>query len=90
MAAAVISTASDASAQAVCGPRAEIVANLAVKYGEALVGLGYVSNVQIIELWHSEATGTWTVLSTNPAGISCLVIAGEGWRAGEMLKGTAL
>ena len=32
-----------------------------------------------LQLYVSQETGTWTLLSTSPSGVSCIVGAGENW-----------
>ena len=54
------------------------------KYAEVLAGRGIqeVGNQNaILEIWASEETGTFTVLLTNAAGISCVMAAGDHWFA---------
>jgi hypothetical protein len=62
-----------------CGDRAEMVANLAGKYGEAASALGLSSEGLILEIFNSDRTGTWTILSTGPDGETCIVAVGEMW-----------
>ncbi len=62
-----------------CALRAEVVDRLQTKYSEALTagGLQGNRNVQtMVEVWASEKTGTFTVILTNPQGISCVVATG--------------
>ncbi len=75
----------DAQAQMACGTRDAVVAKLGDKYGEVRRGGGLVSPTAIIEIWASEATGTWTILKTMPDGMSCIMAVGDGWHddAGE-------
>ncbi|MDJ0631080.1 MAG: hypothetical protein QNJ44_22675 [Rhodobacter sp.] len=40
---------------------------------------GLRSQVQLFEIWASEATGTWTVLLTRPDGTSCVMATGTHW-----------
>ena len=62
-----------------CGVRETVVAKLQNSYSESLVagGLQGNKNVQtMVEVWASEKTGTFTVILTNPQGISCVVATG--------------
>ena len=71
-----------------CGPREEIVAKLAKDYGEAQTGAGLSRDGVMVEVFASPATGTFTVLASDPSGQSCLVTYGEEWisvPAGEPL-----
>jgi hypothetical protein len=62
-----------------CAPRALVVERLAERYGETLVSMGMHSNSGLLEVYASEATGTWTILVTSPDGAACLIAAGEMW-----------
>lgn len=62
-----------------CALRAEVVDRLQSKYSESLTvgGLQGAKNVQtMVEVWASEKTGTFTVILTNPQGVSCVVATG--------------
>ncbi len=62
-----------------CGLRDTVVDRLQSKYSETLTagGLQGSRNVQtMVEVWASEQTGTFTVILTNPQGISCVVATG--------------
>lgn len=62
-----------------CGPRAEIVAQLAQKWGERRVGAGLQNRGMVTEVFASPETGTWTILQTRPDGVACARAAGEAW-----------
>ena len=62
-----------------CAARAELVQRLQAKYAEelAMAGLQTTSaEGAMMEVWASADTGTFTVLLTQPNGISCIVAAG--------------
>ena len=63
-----------------CGSREEMTGRLKQAFGEAQTGLGLVSAAQVLEVWSSEETGTWTILMTDTSGQTCLVAAGEAWK----------
>ncbi len=69
----------DAQAQMACGTRDSVVAKLGDKYGEVRRGGGLAGPTAIIEIWASEATGTWTILKTTPNGLTCIMAVGDGW-----------
>ena len=75
-----------AQAQMACGERDSVVAKLGDKYGEVRRGGGLASPTAIIEIWASEATGTWTILKTTPNGLTCIMAVGDAWQddAGEL------
>ncbi|MGR3617145.1 MAG: hypothetical protein ACU0BB_14025 [Paracoccaceae bacterium] len=71
-------TAPPASA-ATCAMRDAVVERLQSKFSEQLTvgGLQTGRTAQsVMEIWASDETGTFTVLLTNPNGISCIVAAG--------------
>lgn len=64
-----------------CHERAEIARQLGQGYDEAPVSLGVQSNGNLVEIFSSPRTGTWTMVATEPSGRSCVVAAGDGWQA---------
>jgi hypothetical protein len=72
-----------------CGERGDMVQRLERTFGEVQKGAGLVSAAQLLEVWGSDETGTWTVLMTDAQGWSCVVAAGEAWRdiEAELAKG---
>lgn len=73
--------AGQASAQARnnCGPRAVVVEKLAEGYGETRQSMGIGSNNVMVEVFASAETGSWTILVTQPTGVSCLVASGQAY-----------
>ena len=69
-----------------CGDHTAIVAQLTQQYGETRQNMGMNGNHSIVEVFASDATGTWTILLTMPTGQSCLMAAGQNWEvvAGEV------
>ena len=63
-----------------CGQRDAITAKLEQRYSEHQKGAGLVSGTRLLEIWHSEKTGTWTILMTRPDGIACVMATGKHWR----------
>ncbi len=64
-----------------CDQRADIIGSLAEKYREAPVAIGVTSTGGIVEVLTTSDGATWSIIVSNPNGTSCLVAAGEGWRA---------
>ncbi|MEM7488275.1 MAG: hypothetical protein AAF390_04030 [Pseudomonadota bacterium] len=62
-----------------CGPRAAVVERLSVKFGETRRGIGLGTGNRIVEVFASDATGTWTVAVTLPNGRMCLIASGQSW-----------
>lgn len=66
-------------AQTICAPRAGLVAQLEMKYSEKLSAFGFQSSSQVMEVWSSSETGSWTLLVTRADGTSCVVASGMHW-----------
>lgn len=64
--------------QAVCGDRLEIISRLESVYQEKPFAIGLAGNVGVVEVYVSEE-GSWTILLTQPTGVSCLIAAGDNW-----------
>ncbi|MHA1153368.1 MAG: hypothetical protein ACTSQ7_12030 [Alphaproteobacteria bacterium] len=64
-----------------CDQRARVIGHLAQKYKEAPVAIGVTTTGGMVEVLTTGDGGTWTIILSNPNGTSCLVAAGEGWRA---------
>ncbi len=62
-----------------CGERAAIVEQLAEKYGETRQFIALTLARQVVELYASAETGSWTLLITFPSGESCLIGAGDAF-----------
>ena len=62
-----------------CAPRADVVAHLTEKYSETRRGMGLAANSTVMEVFASEATGTWTITVTTPQGITCLIASGQSF-----------
>ena len=62
-----------------CAPRDIVVERLAAKFGETRQSMGLGTNNQVIEVFASTETGSWTIVVSNPAGLSCVVAAGQAF-----------
>ena len=80
---AVFSSA--AAAQNQCNSRDSVIKLLANKYKEAPVAVGVTNTGGLVEVLSTGNGDTWTIIVTTPQGMSCLVAAGEGWRALEQV-----
>lgn len=73
------SQAAHASPQ--CGQRDLVVTQLTEKYGETRRGMGVANNNSVMEMFASDASGSWTITVTMPDGRMCLVASGQGYEA---------
>lgn len=64
-----------------CGAREQIVASLADRYGESRQSIGLGANNQVVEVYASLETGTWTITVTLPNGMMCLIASGQSYEA---------
>ena len=62
-----------------CKPWRELAAELGRRYAERPVALGLQSNGNLLQVFASEATGTWTLVTMHPSGTACLIGAGDSW-----------
>lgn len=79
-AALVVIYAIPAQAQPQCAPRPAVLKHLAENYGEARQSIG-VTGENVMETFANTETGSWTIAVTLPNGLTCLVVAGEGFEA---------
>jgi hypothetical protein len=69
-----------AAQQTKCAPREDVLRHLAANYSEQPAAVAVTQQGALMEVLTS-ADGTWTALISMPNGMSCLLAAGEGWRA---------
>lgn len=62
-----------------CLPRTALVEKLTTSYGEEMTGGGLQNPQQLLEIWTSERTGSFTVFITKPNGVSCILATGLHW-----------
>lgn len=62
-----------------CAPREAVVDRLASGYGETRQSMGLGANNQVVEIFASSETGTWTITVTMPNGLTCLVASGQAF-----------
>ena len=83
LAATLVAVSAGAVAAQTCNARDEVLAMLGSRYQESPVALGVTTNGKLIEVLKSgqgAARDTWTIVITEPNGVTCLVAAGEGLR----------
>lgn len=71
-------TAQASAAPVPCSKRDDIIKMLDSKYREGLAGFGLAGQTNLVEVFVAE-NGSFTILSTNPTGISCIIAAGQSW-----------
>ncbi len=64
---------------AYCGERSGIIKMLKENYDETQTAIGLSSDGHLIEVF-AAPSGTWTMLVTYPAGVTCVVRSGLGWQ----------
>jgi hypothetical protein len=62
-----------------CGERDFVLERLADRYGESRQSIGLGADNQVVEVFASLETGTWTITVTSPAGTTCLVASGQSF-----------
>lgn len=78
--ATMLAVTGPATAQQVCGPHEVAKDQLEKRFDEKVVGRGLAnSGKQMFELFVSE-NGTWTVVVSQPRGLSCVLASGESWQ----------
>ncbi|MCH7870680.1 MAG: hypothetical protein IID33_03170 [Planctomycetes bacterium] len=68
-----------AARQQPCGPHGQILRTLAERWGESPAGMGIVANGFVVEFVTNARSGSFTVVLTQPGGVTCVVMAGENW-----------
>ncbi len=81
LAAVFTALSSGAMAQPQCDRRDSVLGHLAEKYKEAPVAFGVTSEGRLIEVLSTTGGDTWTIIVSTPDGTTCLIAAGEAWRA---------
>lgn len=62
-----------------CAPRAALVTGLIEGYGERQIARGLTLGGALFEV-HAGDAGSFTVLLSDPSGVSCLIVVGEAWQ----------
>ncbi len=63
-----------------CAPHDIVVLHLEDRYKESSVAIGVASNGHLVEVFASSKGYTWTLLLTDPNGITCMMAAGDNWQ----------
>lgn len=82
--AAVLSLANATSANAqarICGNYQALSEKLSSEFGERVVASGLAPKGRAyIEVWASDTSGTWSMVTVYPNGMSCLTSAGRDFQ----------
>ena len=68
-----------------CMPHDGADDKLRAEYGEKIVGHGLSRDGTLLEIYLAPS-GSFTVIKTTPAGLSCVVDFGEGWQTLNQLE----
>ncbi len=80
VAGSVLLTAPTATAHMLmCGARRDLIDQLDKQYDEKRAVFGLTSKGRLIEVFVGPS-GSWTILTSDPTGIACVLDSGEGWR----------
>lgn len=60
-----------------CGPRKAVLAALQQNYHETAFAMGMAGGGALVEVFANHTTGSWSILATSPAQITCLVASGD-------------
>ena len=61
-----------------CAPRGDVIGMLSESFGEVGHG-GGLTRQTAVEIWANDESGTWTIITTRPDGMSCIVASGSDW-----------
>lgn len=64
-----------------CSMLPEIMTHLRESYSEQPVAFGVQADGNLLQVFASKESGTWTVVSTHPSGLGCLVASGRSWES---------
>ena len=70
-----------------CHDHKDVVKMLDQQYAEAPKALGLQSNGHLVQVFVSEESGSWTIVTTRPDGLTCIVAAGEHWESLAVARG---
>jgi hypothetical protein len=83
---AAMTLAASSQHLAQCENRATIVDNLSTKYGETRQSVGLGADNALVEIFASNATGSWTITVTKAGGPTCLVASGRAFEKTDKLS----
>jgi len=66
-----------------CGNKTDVAKLLDDRYGETPISNGLQGNGELMQVYASPETGTWTMVTTTAQGVSCVVATGQRWSDGD-------
>ena len=79
-----------ARGQQLCMDRDALLTQLYLHAREQPVAIGLTSSGNIVEVLASGDGATWTIITTGPTGLSCVVQTGEHWQEIKPVTGPNL
>ncbi|MBM3504909.1 MAG: hypothetical protein FJX65_13670 [Alphaproteobacteria bacterium] len=67
-----------------CLPHEHLVDALLRTHQERPTFVGLTARGDLMEVFTSLDTGTWTIVVTSPRGISCLLVDGDSWEPAKL------
>lgn len=64
-----------------CHDYAEVARQLSATYHERPVSHGVQSNGNLLLVFNSATSGSWTIISTSPTGLTCILAVGQHWES---------
>lgn len=64
-----------------CGPYEDMRAKLGDKFGEVRQSIALTSRGHMVETYANPKSSTWTVMLTDPSGMSCVAMHGREYQA---------
>jgi len=62
-----------------CGDGTGLIAHLQKEWGEDTAALALEDRGGLVRILRNPDTGTWSLLVTQPDGLTCLVMSGQAW-----------
>lgn len=86
--AAILTLPAPANArQQACAERDKVLRKLESAFGETRQSIGLGANNDVVEVFASAETGSWTITVTRPDGTTCLIASGQAF---EDMQGETL
>ena len=79
LAVAGLSAGAAAGEPSACGDARAVERLLHGSYGEFKISAGLQQNGELLQIFASPDTGSWTAVTTSPQGVSCVLATGRRW-----------